>query len=175
MPGDIQTYIDERKADTLNQAAVLADDYTLTHKTSFSQNSSQDHLKTNVDSSGSSPHMMNGRKQYIKHNSFSGGNRTGPIPPGPDIHYCKREDRKLAFEQQSSGPTASFQIQHVSHTKTPSPHCHFLWSRSSLLVTPEILMSTHHLFLEATYQFQAQTVKYLLQYRETLVPTNPYW
>ena len=92
VPGNSWTYIDERKADTLNQAAVLADDYTLTHKTSFSRSSSQDHLKTKVDSSSSNPHKMNGRKEYRKYNSFSGGNRAGLIPPGPECHSVKRRD-----------------------------------------------------------------------------------
>lgn len=33
----ISTYIDEHKASNLNKAAVLADDYSLTHKRDFSQ------------------------------------------------------------------------------------------------------------------------------------------
>ena len=32
LPGEVRTYLDERKAVTLNQAAVLADNYILTHK-----------------------------------------------------------------------------------------------------------------------------------------------
>ena len=35
VPSEVRTYLDERKADTLSQAAVLADDYVLTHKNSF--------------------------------------------------------------------------------------------------------------------------------------------
>ena len=34
-PSDVRTYLDEKKADTLSQAAILADDYVLTHKKSF--------------------------------------------------------------------------------------------------------------------------------------------
>jgi len=32
---DLKVYLDEQKADSLHQAAVLADDYSLTHKNSF--------------------------------------------------------------------------------------------------------------------------------------------
>ena len=35
VPVDIKTYIDEQKATTLQQAAVLADDYLLTHRGAF--------------------------------------------------------------------------------------------------------------------------------------------
>ena len=34
-PSDVRIYLDERKADTLSQAAILADHYVLTHKNSF--------------------------------------------------------------------------------------------------------------------------------------------
>ena len=56
LPGEVRTYLDERKAETLNQAAVLADDYILTHKSLFSQSSSQLHPKANADIPGSNPH-----------------------------------------------------------------------------------------------------------------------
>ena len=36
MPTSIKTYIDEQKVTTLHQAAVLADDYSLTHRNAFS-------------------------------------------------------------------------------------------------------------------------------------------
>ena len=35
VPVNIKTYIDEQKATTLQQAAVLADDYSLTHRSAF--------------------------------------------------------------------------------------------------------------------------------------------
>ena len=37
VPSKVRTYLDEKKADTLSQAAKLADDYVLTHKNSFNQ------------------------------------------------------------------------------------------------------------------------------------------
>ena len=35
VPTNIKTYIDEQKATTLHQAAILADDYSLTHRSAF--------------------------------------------------------------------------------------------------------------------------------------------
>jgi len=35
LPSEIKTYLDERKADDLHQAAICADGYALTHKSSF--------------------------------------------------------------------------------------------------------------------------------------------
>ena len=35
LPTDIKTYIDEQKIENLHQAATLADDYALTHKSLF--------------------------------------------------------------------------------------------------------------------------------------------
>ena len=35
LQSDVKMYLDEQKADGLHQAAVLADDYSLTHKTAF--------------------------------------------------------------------------------------------------------------------------------------------
>ena len=41
LPSDVKMYIDEQKADILHQAAVLVDDYSLTHKTVFPSKSKQ--------------------------------------------------------------------------------------------------------------------------------------
>ena len=37
VPSKVRTYLDEKKTDTLSQAAKLADNYVLTHKNSFNQ------------------------------------------------------------------------------------------------------------------------------------------
>jgi len=36
LPSNTKTYVDEQKADSFQQAAVLADDYSLTHQGTFS-------------------------------------------------------------------------------------------------------------------------------------------
>ena len=44
---DIKTHLDERKVESLNEAAVMADDYSLTHKGSFLKTSSQSRYNSN--------------------------------------------------------------------------------------------------------------------------------
>ena len=41
LQSDVKMYLDEQKADALHQAAVLADDYSLTHKNTFLRSESQ--------------------------------------------------------------------------------------------------------------------------------------
>ena len=41
LPPHIKTYLDKRKADNLAQAAVLADDYSLTHNSTFSKSDTE--------------------------------------------------------------------------------------------------------------------------------------
>ena len=97
LPSEVRTYIDERKAETLNQAAVLVDDYTLTHKTAFRQSSSQVQPTSSTDMSNSHPHQMNSCKGYQRYNSFSSGNgRAGTFPQGPKCHYCKKRGHVMA-------------------------------------------------------------------------------
>ena len=96
LPGEVRTYLDERKAVTLNQAAVLADDCILTHKSSFRQSSSQFHPRNDVDTPGSYSHKVNGRKGYQRYNSLGGGNKSGFFPPGPECHYCRKRGHVMA-------------------------------------------------------------------------------
>ena len=92
LPGEVRTYLDERKAVTLNQAAVLADDYILTHKSSFGQSSSQFHPRNDVDTPGSNSHKVNGRKGYQRYNSLGGGNKSGFSHQGQNAITVERED-----------------------------------------------------------------------------------
>jgi len=53
VPSEVRTYLDEKKADTLSQAAILADNYVLTYKNSFnhrpvgSSQKSDSHVRPN--------------------------------------------------------------------------------------------------------------------------------
>jgi len=97
LSSEVRTYIDKKKAETLNQAAVLANDYTLTHKTAFRQSSPQVQPTSNTDMSNSNPHQMNSCKGYQRYNSFSSGNgRVGTFPQGPEFHYCKKRGHVMA-------------------------------------------------------------------------------
>jgi len=48
LQSDVKMYLDEQKADSLHQAAVLADDYSLTHKTTFPSKPEQPGARSSV-------------------------------------------------------------------------------------------------------------------------------
>ena len=88
LPSNIKTYIDEQKADSLQQAAVLADDYSLTHHGSFATSGGSQNKST--------PNDANHRKfrndefqATSKGEDFQRGLRRG-APGGPICNYCKR-------------------------------------------------------------------------------------
>ena len=49
LPSEVKTYIDKKKVETLNQAAVMADDYILTHKMPMGKPQSSSTLNKNVE------------------------------------------------------------------------------------------------------------------------------
>ena len=59
VPPSIKTYIDEQKASTLHQAAVLADDYSLTHRNAFAPADSSGSAGSRDDKSATSPSSNN--------------------------------------------------------------------------------------------------------------------
>ena len=91
IPLEIQTYLDEQKVDTLHQAAVRADDYSLMHKTAFGKNNpraldrpEQRPVKGNTSTGvGSSNFAPRDRTSNTNANSSR-------MPAGPTCFYCKK-------------------------------------------------------------------------------------
>ena len=84
LPPHIKTYLDECKADNLAHAAVLADDYSLTHKSTFS--------KSDTESSGGRSNPS-GRQLHMQGPRFRYGNADrshsdGPRPPRSSVPVC---------------------------------------------------------------------------------------
>ena len=89
-------YLDEQKADGLHQAVVLADDYSLTHKTAFPAKSEQSRLGSDYKSTETgrlSPPITRsrnhgqGRGRFDSSREFAGG---------PVCYYCKKRGRVMA-------------------------------------------------------------------------------
>ena len=74
LPPHIKTYLDERKADNLAEAAVFADDYSLTHKSTFFKSDTEP-SGGQTNPSGTQPHMQGPRFRY--------GNSDRPHSEGP--------------------------------------------------------------------------------------------
>ena len=64
LPPHLKTYLDERKVDNLNEAAILADDYSLTHKSTFSKSDSANPAGRQQPSIPSQTHMQGPRFKY---------------------------------------------------------------------------------------------------------------
>jgi len=90
----VRTYLDEKKADTLSQAAILADDYVLTHKNSFnhrpvgSSQMSDSHVRPNNYNFKGTP--INGPQ------SSRSGNKMASFPTGPECYHCRKKGHVMA-------------------------------------------------------------------------------
>ena len=92
LPAEIKTYLDEQKVDTLHQAAVRADDYSLTHKTAFGKT----HLRA-LDHSeelpeGGNPPANTHGSSYPSHRDRMGNTsaNSSRLSAGPTCFYCKK-------------------------------------------------------------------------------------
>ena len=91
VPTSIKTYIDEQKATTLHQAAVLADDYSLTHRHAFPPtdgNGSRDDKPVNPPI-----HPKTGRyRDSGRHDNSNNNNKFSSVV----CNYCKRRSHVMA-------------------------------------------------------------------------------
>ena len=116
VPSSVRTFIDEQKAETLENAARLADDYSLTHKDSFYGKPSQSFSLSCQDPSSSSsqpPGSTGNRgKEDSQRDKFDNGSHSTlrskppisrfkpPLPKRPFnsvvCNYCKKEGHLLS-------------------------------------------------------------------------------
>ena len=96
LPPHVKTYLDERRVENLSQAAVLADDYSLTRKTTFTkhrlepaggQTSTSDRL---TPATSRSTHNLRERPGNAEQYQGNGGMRTQRSGV-PVCFYCKRK------------------------------------------------------------------------------------
>ena len=126
LPDSIKTYIEEQKADSLQQAATLADDYSLTHRNSFVVPSSlrggmpQDDQPNRNNHNGtpakpkSAGHAADGQRPR-QSRSGSGG---------PICNYCKRRGHVISecwtLEQKRNNPSSDLLVSTVN---PPDRYC----------------------------------------------------
>ena len=98
VPTSIKTYIDEQKATTLHQAAVLADDYSLTHRNAFLSNDGNSAAANRDDKPVTlpNPRAPSGRHRnqhdYGRHDNVKSFSR----PSSVVCNYCKRRGHVMA-------------------------------------------------------------------------------
>ena len=116
IPSSVRTFIDEQKAETLENAACLAHDYSLTHKDSFvgkphqsfSLSGRQDPSSSNLPPPGSTGNFgkEDSRKDKFENGSHSSSRFKPPINSKPPLskkpfnsvvcNYCKKEGHVLS-------------------------------------------------------------------------------
>jgi len=100
LQSDVKMYLDEQRADSLYQAAVLVDDYSLTHKTTFPSKPEQQgaHLSVsdnkNFEMGRHSPPITRSKNQGQGRGSHFDSSRG--LAGGPVCFYCKKRGHIMA-------------------------------------------------------------------------------
>ena len=94
LQSDVKMYLDEQKADSLHQAAVLADDYSLTHKMTFPSKSDQPGVRSSVSDRKNSE--ADGHSPPITRSRSHGQNNCRVLAGGPVCYYCKKRGHIMA-------------------------------------------------------------------------------
>ena len=101
LPNEVKTYLDGKKVETLSQAAVLADDYILTHKSL----SNPKPLSTSMNSHAEPfyPNPNTGVQNQPKGNTDSAAGNVCPhprfsqtLPKGPNCYHCWKRGHVMA-------------------------------------------------------------------------------
>ena len=102
LPNEVKTYIDEKKVDILNQAAVLADDYILTHKapvgqgTQFSSTLNR-HVQPFVPTNGGGrPANHRGNARNSQRSLCYHLRKPPTLPAGPECFHCHKMGHVMA-------------------------------------------------------------------------------
>ena len=94
VPTSIKTYIDKQKATTLHQAALFADDYSLTHRNAFLPSNGSGSTGSSNDKSMTLPSYL--RTSYGRHrnqhDNIRNANRSHPVV----CNYCKYKGHVVA-------------------------------------------------------------------------------
>ena len=95
VPTNIKTYSDEQKATTLYQAAVLADDYSLTHRNAFLPSDGNNSAGNRDDKSMAppTPRTSSGKHRTQLDNSRHDGTKRSH---SVICNYCKRRGHVMA-------------------------------------------------------------------------------
>ena len=91
VPSEVITYLDEKKADTLSQAAMLADDHVLTHENSFNHKPGGLSQKSENCVSCS----FKGTPRNVSQNPCN-GNGIVSFPTGPECYHCRKKGHVMA-------------------------------------------------------------------------------
>ena len=122
LQSDVKMYLDEQKADALHQAAVLADNYSLTHKNTFLRSELQP--SSMVTSEGNSKREEN-RQLPLSTRVRNGAQGRGRpdnsqrAVGGPVCYYCKRKGHVMAECRVLEKKNGSKNVLTISKARSP--------------------------------------------------------
>ena len=128
LPNEVKTYLDEKKVETLSQAAVLADDYILTHKSI----SNPKPLSTQMNSHAEPfhPNPKTGQNQPRGYTGSAPGNIrpqlrfSQTLPKGPKCYHCRKRGHVMAdcwyLKGPNQGSTKPTMMSVKAHANTVS-------------------------------------------------------
>ena len=123
---DIKTYLDEKKVANLHEAAVMADDYALTHKSTLykARNTTNTQLRSSPAAKQSTTNQDSARRST---NSATSHSNTSIKSPGPICHYCKKRGHVMSDcwtlkrrNQQETSPSAFVTALKPHFTDSPN-------------------------------------------------------
>jgi len=129
LSNEVKTYLDEHEAETLQQAAVLADEYTLTHQRVFSPKLEVADPKSHPPPPSRNSNGLGqgqGSRYYLRNqdqgDSTNKGNR---LCSGPTCHYCKRKGHIMsecqALEKKEKTQKTDLVVTKSDLQKSQSP------------------------------------------------------
>ena len=150
LPSNIRTYLDEQKVDRLHEAAVYAEDYSLTHTTSFGK----PHPCDGNPAVTTLELAKGGQLGALITSSFTGGDPSGNysnnhLPAGLTCVYCRKKgyimsecQALLRKNERSEKPnllvSLSFQTDHKKTGKLPDEYTPFISCGSVSLVDSQV-------------------------------------
>ena len=150
LPSDIRTYLDEQKVDNLHEAAVYAEDYSLTHTTSFGKPHPCDGNSADI----TLELAKGGQPGALITSSFTGGGPSGNyssnhLPAGPTCFYCRKRGHIMSEcqalprkNERSEKPdlivSPSFQTDHKKTSMLPDEYTPFISCGSVSLVGSQV-------------------------------------
>ena len=140
LPTGVKTYIEEQKAESIQQAARLADDYSLTHRGSF------DSFTVNSSSASGERYTPSRNTAPVNIVKASSRNQRHAVAPSPVCNYCKRRGHILSECWALEKKKVHNPVMTVIREKQPLPHAKHQ-SQPEDQVMPGMSLEEEHPFI----------------------------
>ena len=159
---DIRTFLDDQKADTLENASRLADDYALTHKSSFVSTPPQSYGRNVRPSDNSNVNKSHVSQPYrsVKVKSSSSRSHSAQdksYSSAPVCRFCRKEGHIMSdclkLKQRRQGQNDSKPTGFISKSCNLPSNVNDV--RGTIVVEKSLCRVLNHLFIIVLCRFQA--------------------